>query len=115
MGWGIVVFFVVPDELLTSWLLTYTGDFAGSDFAMFGLLLLLLFAFLQWVGRRMKRFLTTLDRRDPKKWNDDLKRLTEASKAKAGITGYRALAALIIGGWTLGFILETALQLWLMA
>ena len=115
MGWAIFTFFVVPKGPLTSWLMTFTGNFAAADFAIFGLLLFLLFIFLQLVDHRRMRFLDALERRDPTKWDDDLKLLSAASETRAGANPLWVVAALIIGGWTIGFILETALGLWLMA
>ena len=114
MGWAIFTFFLVPNDLLASWLQTVTGDIFAANLAIFGLLLLLLYIFLKSADRRRMRFLDNLEKRDPAHWNDDLKVLAKTSETRAGANPLWILAALIIGGWTTGFILETALELWLM-
>lgn len=111
LGWMVVAFFVVPEELLTSWLNGYTGTFFGAEYVVLGLLLVSLLLGLGLIRRRLEHFLDTLDRRDPAQWDEDLKRLAAASEAQKGVGPLWCIAAVVIGGWVIGFLVEFLLIL----
>jgi len=109
LGWLIVAFFVVPEDLLTSWLTGYVGTFLGVEYVATGFLLVLLLLGMHLIGRSLERFLDTLDRRDPTHWEDDLKQLAAASEAQKGFGTLGCIVAVVIGGWVIGFVVEILL------
>ena len=109
LGWTIIAFFVVPEALLTSWLIRFTGTFFGVEYVATGFLLVLLLLGMHLVRRSLERFLDTLDRRDPAQWDEDLKQMAAASKAEKGVGPLWCVAAVVIGGWVIGFVVESLL------
>ena len=109
LGWMIVAFFLVPESLLTSWLIGFTGTFFGVEYVATGFLLVLLLLGMHLVRRGLERFLDTLDRRDPDQWDEDLKQMAAASEAEKGVGPLWCVAAVVIGGWVIGFVVESLL------
>ncbi len=111
LGWLIIAFFLVPEDLLTSWLTGYAGTFFGDEYVAIGLLWVLLLLGIHFVVRSLERFLETLDRRDPSQWEEDLKQLAAASEAEKGFGPLGCIVAVISGGWVIGFLVEILLFL----
>ncbi len=106
LGWLIIAFLVVPEDLLTSWLTGYAGTFFGVEYVVLGLLWALLLLGLYLVRRSLERFLDTLERRDPTQWDGDLKQLVAATETMKGIGPLWCIAVVVIGGCVIGFLVE---------
>lgn len=109
-GWAIFIYFAVPDALIGSWVVVKTGEFPGAEYIIDGLLLALLLLFLYVLKTQENRLLERLDRRDPARWDDDLKLLAKSADTTNGASPLWVPAILIVGGWTIGLALETALH-----